>query len=180
MLGRPSQRRKKENHTVALNLVPMLDAIVSVIAFLLISMSFIHLVQIDSPIPFSATQEETESDKDPLQLTVTLNEDETIIWSPFEKIRRTGIDHTSDGVPDVYQIHERIVEIKKDFPNETQVVLMPQGGTSYDMLVSVIDSVRLVQKSDPPIYVKNEQGVDQMVQYLFPKVVFGNLRGGGS
>lgn len=179
MFKRPSTRRKSKGDEMSLNLVPMLDALVTLITFLIYSMSFLAIVSIDSPIPIAnGSINETASKKPPLQLTVTIRDGETEIWSPFDRIRARRIPHTAEGSPDVPGIHARLIEIKQDFKDETAAVLVPHGGISYDILVAVMDAVRNLDAGDPPIYMKDAQtGMDIEAKQLFPDIVFGNILG---
>ncbi|MEN9723485.1 MAG: hypothetical protein RJB38_1471, partial [Pseudomonadota bacterium] len=114
----------------------------------------------------------------PLQLTVSIREKESEIWSPFEKISPKVIPHTGEGKPDSRQIHEALIEIKKTFINETQIVLVPSANTSYDILISLMDQLRGLEPTDPPLFRKNPStGNDEPVKTLFPEIVFGNLLG---
>ena len=179
MLKRPSTRRRSSPTEVQINLVPMLDALVTLIGFLLFSMSFLSLVSIETPKP--EVSPETVQQKlleKPLQLTVTIREKESEIWSPFEKIPSKVIPHTAEGLPDTKVIHEALIEVKRSFLNENKVVLVPAANTSYDILISVMDSLRGLEPTDPPLFKKNEAtGIDEPVKGLFPEVVFGNLLG---
>jgi biopolymer transport protein TolR len=179
MLKRPSSRRKGGNEEVNLNLVPMLDALVTLIAFLLFTMSFMSFVSIESPVPVASTNElERNMKEKPLQLTLTLKEKEVEIWSPFRKVPSQTIAHTPEGTPNVLEIHDALLKIKAKFPTETKIIFVPAGATSYDFMISVMDAVRTIEKTDSPIYVKNvKTGVDEPLKTLFPEVIFGNLLG---
>ncbi len=179
MLKRPSSRRKADGEQIALNLVPMMDTFVTLIAFLLYTMVFLVMTHVETPLPTSTPTEVAEKLKEkPLQLTISFRKDEAEIWSPFQKIEAKKIPNTPEGTPDVVAIHARLVEVKQQFPNEKQVVLAPAGSTSYDALVAAMDAVRLLDAIDPPIIVKNaETGVDETLKHLFPEIVFGNILG---
>lgn len=177
MLKRPSSRRKIIKEQISLNLVPMMDTFVTLIAFLLYTMVFIVMTHVETPLPTASPTEVAEKLKEkPLQLTVSFRKDETEIWSPFAKIVAKKIPNTPEGTPDVAAIHEKLVEVKQQFPNEKQVVLAPSGSISYDSLVAAMDGIRMLDAIDPPIIVKNaETGVDETLKHLFPEIVFGNI-----
>lgn len=179
MLKRPSARRKSGHEEINLNLVPILDAMVTLIAFLLFTMSFLSIVAIESPFPTASTADVEEKLKEkPLQLTVTLRDNEAEIWSPFERISSKKIPNAEPGKPDTKSIHEALVEVKKQFPKETKVVVVPFAGATYDVLISAMDAMRVLEPSDPPIYLRNDTtGNDDLLKVLFPEVVFGNLLG---
>lgn len=179
MLRRPSARRKVGKEQIELNLVPMMDTFVTLIAFLLYTMAFIVMTHVETPLPTANPTEVAEKLKEkPLQLTVSFRKDETEIWSPFKKIEAKKIPNTPEGTPDVAAIHARLVEVKQRFPAEKQVVLAPNGSISYDSLVASMDGIRMLDATDPPIIAKNaETGVDEALKLLFPEVVFGNILG---
>ncbi|MCM2277543.1 MAG: biopolymer transporter ExbD [Oligoflexia bacterium] len=177
MLKRPSSRRKSSAEGINLNLVPILDTMVTLIGFLLFTTSFLSIVHIESPFPISSEKEMEEQLKEkPLQLTVSVHESDTELWSPFEKFASKKIPHALPGQPDIAGIHSGLLEIKKLFPNETKLVLVPHAATTYDVLVSLMDSARAVEATDAPIFARNPQsGNDEAVKKLFPEIIFGNL-----
>lgn len=179
MLKRPSSRRKGTTEQINLNLVPILDTMVTLIAFLLFTTSFLSIVTIESPFPQASAQDVEQKLKEkPLQLTLTLRENEAEIWSPFEKIQPRRIPNPIPGQPDIKGVHDALIDIKKLFPNESKIVLVPVAGINYDVLVSVMDSVRAIEATDPPVFFKNaETGADEVAKKLFPEVIFGNLLG---
>jgi biopolymer transport protein ExbD len=181
VLKRPTSRRKGHSGQIELNLVPMLDTLVTLIAFLLYTMTFLDIVGIESPFPIASTEHVEQKLKEkPLQLTVSLRENEAAIWSPFQRITTKTIPNPAPGLYDLHAIHEALIEVKKQFPTETHVVVVPTGGTNYDTLVAVMDTLRNLDATDPPIFVKNAQtGLEEQAKLLFPDVIFGNLLGDG-
>lgn len=157
----------------------MMDTFVVLIGFLLYTMAFLALVTVETPLPTANPSEVVEKLKEkPLQLTVSFRENEAEVWSPFQKIKATKIPNTPEGSPDFLLLHNTLVGVKQQFPNENQVVLAPTGSISYELLVAAMDAVRVLDATDPPIYLKNKTtGVDEALKALFPQVVFGNILG---
>lgn len=179
MLKRPTSRSSRNNEAMELNLVPVLDALVTLIAFLLFSMSILNLVTIESPFPTASTEQQKQIIKEkPLQLTVTMKENEVEIWSPFGRIPTKKIPNTPEGFPDARAIHDHLVGVKQNFMKENQVVIVPYALANYEKMILVMDSVRVLEPTDPPLFAKNEvTGVDEPLKVMFPNVVFGNLLG---
>ena len=179
MLKRPSSRRKTRSPDVTINLVPMLDALVTLISFLLYSMSFFAFVSIQSPVPITSSEDVAQKLKErPLQITVSIRGDEVEVWSPFKLIPSRKISNTPDGKPNIPEIHQAIIQVKQRFPNETKVVIVPNSGTSYDTIVAVMDTSRTLEGTDTAIFAKNAAtGINEQVKALFPEVIFGNLLG---
>lgn len=184
MFKRPSSRRKKQGEEeIQINLVPILDTMVTLIGFLLYTSSFMALVTVETLAPVMSSEENQKQLKErPLQLTVSVRKRDTEIWSAFEKIKPIVIPHTAEGEPNLVAIHESILGVKQKFPQESKVVVSPHGGVSYDTLMALLDAVRVVQKTDPLITWKNpkapEGAPDEPVKSLFADVVFGNLLSG--
>ena len=180
MLKRPSTRRRSHAAEVQINLVPMLDALVTMISFLMYTMAFISLTMIESPLPMVSSEQNQQALKEkPLQLTLTVNDKDVLLWSPFEMIPQTTIPNKDDGSIDLLKLHEAAVGIKQKFPTEDKVILVPKPNTSYDSIVGILDSVRNFEKTDPVISAPNAKtGIQEQAKTVFGEVVFGNLLGG--
>ena len=180
MLKRPSSRRHSAPQEIQINLVPMLDALVTMISFLMYTMAFLSLSMIESPLPIVSSEENQARLKEkPLQLTLSMGDQDVALWSPFELIPQALIPNRQDGSVDVLKLHEKLIEIKQLFPSENKIIIVPKASTSYDSIVAVLDGARSLDKTDPVISVKNEKtGVQEQVKLLFPETVFGNLLGG--
>jgi biopolymer transport protein ExbD len=152
---------------------------VTLIGFLLFTTSFLAMVSIESLLPQASPEQVQEKIKEkPLQLTVTVRDDDVQLWSPFQKFPDKFVANLPDGTLDTKSIHDAAIEIKKLFPIEETVVLAPKRGTAYENLILIMDAMRNIDPTDPPLYHKNVQsGVDEPTKSLFPKVVFGNLLG---
>src|SRR4051812_16286815 len=124
MLRRPSTRRKSKQAEVTINLVPMLDALVTLVAFLLFSTSFLALVVIDTPAPLLApADEQVEKLKEkPLQLTAYVKENQIILsdWSGSREahtIQNVLDPKTSETRYDFEKFHQTLLQIKNRHPH---------------------------------------------------------------
>lgn len=175
----PSARRKGGFQQIDLNLVPIIDTMVTLIAFLLFTTSFLAIASIESPFPQASSSNTQEQLKEkPLQLTLSIRPDETEIWSPFDRIQKKTAPNPIPGQPDVKFVHDTLLQIKHQFPQETKIVIVPYSGVTYDTLITTMDAMRMMDPTDPPFFQKNPvTGVDEAVKSLFPEVIFGNLLG---
>lgn len=187
MFRRPSARRKSSHQALELNLVPMLDALVTLVAFLLFSMGFMAIVVIDTPAPMIAPAEEQIKkleDKDPpLQLTAHILAEKILIsdWSGSRENHvipmRDNPEKPGEMIYDIEAFHQKLVEIKKRHQKEKQLILKPDPGVSYESLIGLMDAARQFEKTDDAPNKKDEQNQDTGVAEtdLFPEVVFGNI-----
>ena len=117
--------------------------------------------------------------KQPLQLTLTVNDKDLLLWSPFDLIPQQTIANLADGSADILKLHEALIAIKQKFLTEEKIILVPKSNTSYDTIVKVLDASRNLDKTDPVLVSLNPKtNVQEQVKTLFPDVVFGNLLGG--
>lgn len=181
-MNRPSARRKSKSETIELNLVPILDALVTLVSFLLFSTAFLAIVSIDSPVPLVAPAEKQieELKEKPLQLTATIQADKIVITDWIASRESHVIESvtdlkTGDLRYDIDKYHQVLVDIKHRFPNEVKIILKPESGVSYESIVDLIDSSRTFQKTDKSLFVKDKNGVDVPETKLFPEIIFGNI-----
>ena len=179
MLSRPSSRRRSGSEELNINLVPMLDALVTIVAFLLLSTAFVSIATIDTPVPSLAAapaQLEKIEKNPPLQLTVYVQPEQILIsdWTGSrEKHTVPSIEPTKY---DIEQLHQKLIEIKGRHPTEKQVILKPDSGVSYENIVAIIDAARSLEKTDPPILKPATNGeAATQINELFPEVIFGNI-----
>ncbi|MGZ3694329.1 MAG: biopolymer transporter ExbD [Bdellovibrionota bacterium] len=178
MLKRPSSRRRSRGTSeIDLPLVPIMDAFVTLIAFLLLATSLLAVTLIDTPVPVVSTMPEEKNKEKPLALTLTIEQDKLELSSGSRQIK-TQVFPKIDKDYALDKLHEALVPIKQQFLKEQNIVFMPVGDVKYDDLVHLMDTVRLLLKTDPPIYTKDAAGVDKPETYLFANVIFGNVISG--
>ncbi len=176
MLKRPSARRRsKEQEQIELPLVPIMDAFVTLIAFLLMATSLLSVTLIDTPVPIMSTLPD-ESKEKPLTLTVHVADDGIKLDSPFKLIPpqsfpKTGKDYEYD------KFHEALIAIKQKFPKDRKIIFMPSNTIKYDDLVQLMDASRKLKKTEPTLYLTVD-GAQKAETDLFPEVVFGNIVSG--
>ncbi|MEW6056320.1 MAG: biopolymer transporter ExbD [Bdellovibrionota bacterium] len=183
MFSRPSSRRKSSQEGVNINLVPMLDALVTLVAFLLFSTAFMAIVVLDTPAPLLAPPEQQieKLKEKPLQLTAYIQPNQIILsdWSGSREkhvIPSVADPNKPESRYDLERLHRVLVEIKQRHPTEKQLIIKPEGGVAYEAIIGIMDAARFYDpKSDPVPYKKNEQGVDMPEKNLFSEVIFGNI-----
>jgi biopolymer transport protein ExbD len=154
---------------------------VTLIGFLLFTTSFLGIVSLDSPLPASSTTASPlDAVEKPLLLTLTIRDHDVQIWSPSAQIEPQFILHHPKGQPDIKGIHDALLGIKKRYPKENSIVIVPHKEVLYDTVISILDAARVIDPMDAPIYTKNEKtGIAEPIQKLFPQMIFGNLLGDG-
>lgn len=174
MLRVPTSRKRKKPDE-KLNLVPIMDSIFIFIFFLLMSASFLKIYEIGSPIPIISDQEQPKDDKEPLALTMRLEQNQILLLSgvPSKEIHK--FTRQADGLFNYDEIHKVLIEIKKKNLNEDSIIFEPIGDLTYEEIVKVMDAVRMLNKLDEAIFKPNKEGIDEKIKNLFDRIIFSNL-----
>ncbi len=168
----PGRLRKKLSFEKP-NLVPILDCVFIFIFFLLMSASFIRIFEISSDAPIIS---EDETKDKPLALTLKVDSDIIIvsIGVPSKTLKTFG--KMADGKYDFPELKKFLIEIKKENPKENTAILEPIADITYEEIVQIMDTVRILEKTDQEIYLKDAQGLDVKLKKLFDNIVFANIQ----
>lgn len=176
---------KKGEDAEDLNLVPIMNLVTILIPFLLMAAEFVSLSVIDSTLPAigaptEATEQE-EPDKPPLNLSVIItNAGYTVAGSAAVlKNRDEGASSGGPTIPcmesgcpsvesyNIKELRRLLNQIKDEYPDEENVILVPESSVKYAVLVATMDGTR----DDP------DNKKDGKSRLLFPYVV---IAGGAS
>jgi biopolymer transport protein ExbD len=176
MYRMPSRRKRNKVTEEKINLVPMMDAIFNFIFFLLITSSFVTIFQISSPLPIISDKEPPKQDKKPLALTVSIDASKIIVKTGvpsrvIQTFTKEGEDYPWEN------IHLFFIDLKKNNMHEDSAILEPDNAVAYLEIVKLMDSIRILGKSDESLYSKDAQGVPVKLELLFSTVLFGNITG---
>jgi len=167
-----NRRRKRIQSFNNVNLTPLLDFIVAVIPVLLLSVTFFDYVTLDASLPaFVSSDDRSVSDNsvEKLGLTVAITDDGFVVGGQGGLLKVNGgettIQKTAKGAYDYLSLNNKILEIKKRFPKEWTVIVVPQSDTKFETLVNTMDATREYIVVDTSGAIKKE--------ILFPDVVVG-------
>lgn len=170
----PTSRRKKKEEA-KLNLIPILDAVFIFIFFLLMSAQFIKIYEVASNVPIVSNEPPPKNQKKPLALTLKIDSRGFLLSKgvPSRTIKRIG--KTPEGTFDLIALHEYLIDVKKQYTTDKDIIFEPIIDLTYKEIVDIMDAVRMLKKTDETIYSKDKEGLDVQVKELFSKIVFGNL-----
>jgi len=175
MLKVPSSRKRKKPDE-KLNLVPIMDSVFIFIFFLLMSANFLKIYEISSPIPIVSDQEPPKPDKDPLALTLKMEEKTLTLTRGVNPTVVMKLDRNAEGKFDLESLHQKLIEIKKDNLDEETIVLTPMWeDVPYEEMVNIMDRVRMFLRTDEAVFRKGKDGLDEKVKTLFSNILFSNL-----
>lgn len=148
---RRNQFGRSTDATFDLNLAPILDIIVAVVPMLLLSVAFVQVKMIDTPIPqvIDKTKSSEKRDKVRVSLLVRANQYEFIVEGNGKKQRMIASS--------MEELRSKAEQIKTADNSVEELELLPSPQVSLQHIVKVMDEVR-----------KTKDG-----QSLFANVYFG-------
>ena len=160
--SRLARHLHKHEHT-EINLTSMIDMMTILVFFLLVHGGFIRLavLQLNLPSAQSAAQPEPPA----FELEITVREASIEIGD-----RSTGlinrIEKTESGY-DLAQLTENLRRLKEQFPTKEDATVLVEPYVSYEVLVAVMDRVRVAEERDEALNRVNRVA-------LFPLVSVGD------
>ena len=145
--------RKKEADP-ELDLVPIMNMVTILIPFLLLSVQFVSIAVIDSTLPAIGKPTETtdEPQEEKLNLSVAITDKGyTILGASGVLGNAKGEGATvpclRDGCPsaeayDQAKLTEMLGQIKDEFSEEKNVILVPESNIPYEVLIATMDATR--------------------------------------
>ncbi|MBI5193313.1 MAG: biopolymer transporter ExbD [Nitrospirae bacterium] len=147
MLRRPSLRKHRIHGENELQLTALVDIMVTLISFMLVTAVFVKMSSIDLSLPeetkspVKSTKTENSVPSPPgFRLIVSVSVDQIDIFNDktslgtFKKDEKGSYDFT--GIANVLK------ELKKEYPEEKSATILSNPSIHYNILVSTIDAVR--------------------------------------
>jgi biopolymer transport protein ExbD len=175
-----SFRSRVEDSTFELNLAPMLDIIVSIVPMLLLSVAFVHITVVETPIPQAVEKAIANSNKkDAVQVALSVSRKTGFHFTVNDKgqMKETVVAMKGDKF-DMEGLHKETLSLKANYPDVFRLELNPEENIPLEEIVSVMDKVRTTVTGEPKTVIKDEAGKSIETNLLFPDVVFGNVAGG--
>jgi len=156
--------KKRHKDAVELNITAFMNLMVILVPFLLITAVFSRLAVLELNLP-TAQSEQTEQDEPEFQLEITVRDSGIEVGD-----RSTGvlsrIANTADGY-DFEELGSYLERVKQSFPDKADATLLLEPEISYQVLVEVMDRVRVAERID--------EQESLVVKYeLFPEISIGD------
>ncbi|KEF32088.1 hypothetical protein D777_00722 [Marinobacter nitratireducens] len=132
------RRHRRLKSDADLDITPFMNLMIVLVPVLLLNMVFAHtsVLELNFPTGESSSQE-TEED---LQIQVVILDNRLFIAD--NKGGAIKDIPAREGQYDFAMLKDVMKELKRRVPEKRDVVIMPSGGTSYQTLVTVMDTVR--------------------------------------
>jgi biopolymer transport protein ExbD len=159
-------RKNNRNDPVELNITAFMNLMVILVPFLLITAVFSRMVILELSLPSSNDQSDEVPDTP--QLEVIVRDDR------FEIGERTAGLMTAikkvDGNYDLAGLTEYLKRVKATFPDKLDVTILLEPEISYDVVVQVMDAVRVYEGDVSGKRIQAE---------LFPEISIGDAPAAG-
>ncbi len=166
--GRRGGRRQNEE-TAELNITAFMNLMVILVPFLLMTAVFSRLAILELNLPGSSSEPANQQNL-AFQLEVTVRKDQIEVGDRYQG--RFGVYKNSEDGYDYDALSEKLSDIKKRYPQKTDVAILLESDIAYDTLVQVMDRVRIAQKIEDGAIIRSD---------LFPDISIGDapVNGGG-
>lgn len=174
-------KTRTEDATFELNLAPLLDIIVSIVPMLLLSVVFVQITMVETPIPQAVQKAIVKQEKkDETQITLGISKTAGFQISVENKGKSRQLNVAlKNRELDLNALHKEMIQLKTEYPDSFRLELHPEENVALTDIVSIMDRVRNRSKGDPKIYFTDtESGKQVETELIFPDVVFGNVAGG--
>ena len=163
-MGRGRTRKQRLKEAEELNITAFMNLMVVLTPFLLITAVFSRLSILELNLP--AGQAQAPVDETPeFQLEITVREEGIEVGDrnagTLSRIEKSGDDYRLD------ELSAFLGRIKQQFPDKSDATLLLEPDVSYQLLVAIMDRVRVTESRDP---------VDNRLikTDLFPEVSIGD------
>jgi biopolymer transport protein ExbD len=159
--GARMARHHKRHKAAEINLVSMIDMFTILVFFLLVHGGFVRLAILELNLP---TSQSTADEKPPeFQLEITVRQSGIEVGD-----RTTGLLSRIERTGDNYHLEELaayLSRIKQQFPQKADATLLLEKDISYELLVAVMDKVRVEERMDANRLMRTD---------LFPEISIGD------
>ncbi len=156
-------RRQRHKEAVELNITAFMNLMVILVPFLLITAVFSRLAILELNLPGSDSQA-AEQNEPTLQLEITVREDSIEVGDRNGGLLNR-IEKSAEGY-DLVELNGYLRQVKQRFPDKADATLLLEQEIPYQVVVEVMDAVRVAQVLDAE---------RQVVQRdLFPEISIGD------
>lgn len=173
MAYRKPTGRKTGRAEQKINLIPILDAVFIFIFFLLMSTQFVKIYEISSDVPLLSSSPPPKSKKKPLGLTVKVQKNSIKVLTGSPARVRKNIANIGSNF-DLTTLHNFLLQLKRNNLSEETVIFEPSSEITYEDIVKIMDSIRVMKNTDEPLFRADKDGIEVKLKKLFSNIIFGN------
>lgn len=169
---------RSTDSTFDINLAPILDIIVAVVPMLLLSVAFIQVKMIDTPVPQVVADAMQRADEKS-ETTVTLKVAKGGFTFEVIKDGKTIPKDVpnKDGKWDLEGLQAAALSVKEQNSEVFRLDLAPENDVNLRDIVSVMDRLRKAPAERKIAFVDPQTNQKVETDYMFPNILFANVIG---
>lgn len=173
------QGRRLSDSTYDLNLAPILDIIVSIVPMLLLSLAFVQVKMIETPVPQAVAEAiQRADDKNEVQMKLLVSSKAGFTFEVVSngKTKKVPVPR-KDANWDMDGLQKTAFDLKSQFPQVFKVDLAPEADVNLNDLVAIMDRIRKDPADRKIAFVDPKNGEKLETSLMFPSIVFSNVVG---
>lgn len=153
-----------------INVIPFIDMLSVIIIFLIMVASFLNIGVVETSMPKGGgspaqiAEPQKKEQKEKLNLTIAITEKGFYVGGAGAILQERAGEPTipkKDGKYDFKALNDKLWEIKQHYPDEWDVVILPEDNIDYQTIIKTMDAAR-------ERWV--EENGKKVKKYLFPNV----------
>ena len=170
--------KERQGKDFELNIIPVLDSLVVLISFLLLSATFANFALLDATVPTVIQQaiEQSHKEREKFRVTVTVeNKAITLSVDRDGKVEKSIVP-LNGGVHDTKRLHAMLVDLKRKHPDRFSLDLDIKNDMSYGEITKIMDESRNMWKEDGSVVLQDAKTQQtQKTTLLFPDIVLTGI-----
>ena len=163
-MARRHHYKRRSRDPAELDMSTFLNLMVVLVPFLLITAVFSRLAVLELNLPGSSSEPVEQQDQT-FQLEIIVRQDKIEVGDRNQGL--LGIYPNTDTGYDYTALAEKLSQLKERYPTKTDASILLEQDISYDTIVQVMDTVRVMQAVD-----EEEGRIDRTD--LFPDISIGD------
>jgi biopolymer transport protein ExbD len=147
MRGRHRRAAARHREPVELNITAFMNLMVVLVPFLLVMAVFSRIAILELNLPSGAGGQTDEPEAFSLTLEVVVRADRLVIQDRNEGLL-SELPMTDAGEQDLAGLSDYLQRVKAEYPDVTAVTVLLEPEIPYELVVAVMDTVRLFRSAD--------------------------------
>lgn len=139
---------ENENLDTELNIVPIIDAFVMLICFLLFTAAFTQLVFLEAKLTSNtaAAADKSRSELDQFRLVITFEDGALRLATTGSSAKKLDVSIPNKDGYDFKSLHQHLIALKSEHPDrfsaDVEFKMKQQGAVDYDKITKALDVIR--------------------------------------
>jgi len=162
--------RRRPNVTPDLDITAFMNLMVILVPFLLITAVFSRVTVLDLYLPPESSESSLATEK--FRLEIVLRKEEITVYEASSGM--SAVIKAINGQFDYVRLGDHLAMLKKKFPGKRAAAILPEPDVSYDVLVQVMDHVRMRETNVGTQSSKATKTPVSTTEELFPGISIGD------